>query len=310
MKVLVTGGAGFIGSHIVDALVTGGARVVVLDDLSRGSFENINPKVNFYHGSIIDRQFVDEAIERERPEVVIHHAAQVDVQRSVEAPADDANTNIIGAINILEGSRRYSVRKIVYASSAAVYGDPAYLPIDEAHPLMPLSGYGISKHTVEHYLAAYRALYGLEYTALRYANVYGPRQDALGEGGVVAIFIDRLLKGESPRIFGDGEQTRDFIYSADVAAANLAAINRGDGLVVNISTGKATSVNDLFFMLKDILHSNLDAELCPPRPGDIEHSYLDNKLAVSELGWHPASELRDGLEKTVEFYRQNRERRI
>lgn len=310
MKVLVTGGAGFIGSHIIDALVAGGARVAVLDDLSRGSFANINPKVNFYHGNIIDREFVDETIERERPEVVIHHAAQVDVQRSVEDPADDANINIIGTINILEGSRRCGVRKVVYASSAAVYGDPAYLPIDEAHPLMPLSGYGISKHTVEHYLAAYRSLYGLEYTALRYANVYGPRQDALGEGGVVAIFIDRLLKGEVPKIFGNGEQTRDFIYAADVAAANLAAINRGDGMVVNISTGRATSVNDLFFLLKDILHSNLDAQMCLPRPGDIEHSYLDNKLAVSELGWRPVCELRDGLEKTVEFYRQNRERRI
>jgi len=300
MKVLVTGGAGFIGSHIVDALIARGARTGVLDNLSTGRFENIDPRVNFYHGDLRDEKFVRETLQAERPDYVIHQAAQVDVQTSINAPAADAAVNITGSINLLEACRACGVKKIVYASSAAVYGNPRYLPVDEEHPLQPLSGYGVSKHTVEHYLALYHALYDLDYTVLRYANVYGPRQDASGEGGVVAIFTDRLLRGERPRIFGDGKQTRDFIFVQDVVEANLAALNAGSGGIYNVSTGIPTSVNELFAILRQITGSDIEPEYCPPRPGDIEHSYLDERAAAG-LQWRAARELADGLRSLVEY---------
>lgn len=304
MRVLVTGGAGFIGSHLVEQLLVGGADVAVLDDLSRGSLANLDPRAVLFHGDIREAAFVRETLAQVRPEVVFHHAAQVDVQTSVADPALDAAINTGGAINLLEACRAAGVRKVVYASSAAVYGDPLRLPVDEKHPLNPLSGYGISKHTAEHYLAAYRALYGLQFTALRYANVYGPRQDATGEGGVVAIFVDRLLRGEPPRIFGDGEQTRDFIYAGDVAAANLAALYKGDGQVLNVSTGRAVTVNRLFALLQELTGVYLPAEYFPPRPGDIRDSYLDCTAAQKALGWQAATGLREGLARTVAYYRK------
>jgi UDP-glucose 4-epimerase len=224
LKVMVTGGAGFIGSHVVDMLVSAGYRVSVVDDLSTGRFENINPGVNFYRVKIEGDDF-GRVVERERPDAVIHHAAQVDVARSMNEPLKDAGINVLGSVNLLENCRRYRVGKVIYASSAAVYGSPAYLPVDEGHPVAPQSPYGVSKHTVEHYLRIYQEVYGVRYTVLRYANVFGPRQDASGEGGVVAIFIDCLLKGKRVKIFGDGRQTRDFVYAGDVACANLAALN-------------------------------------------------------------------------------------
>lgn len=304
MRVLVTGGAGFIGSHIVEQLVAGGAIVAVLDDLSRGSLTRLPRAVSLYHGDIRDQEFVQETMERERPRVVFHHAAQVDVQTSLADPARDAAVNITGTIHLLEACRRAGVEKVIYASSAAVYGDPLYLPVDEHHPVRPLSGYGISKHTAEHYLEACRVLYGLDYTVLRYANVYGPRQDATGEGGVVGIFVHRLLQGEAPCIFGDGEQTRDFIYVGDVASANLAAIRRGSGRVINVSTGRATSVNHLVNLLQQVTGSDIKARYCPPRPGDIRHSYLCCELARRELGWRTLTDLSTGLNMTVEWYKR------
>ncbi|MBF7081620.1 SDR family oxidoreductase [Desulfallas sp. Bu1-1] len=304
MRVLVTGGAGFIGSHIVDALVARGARTAVLDNLSTGRFENIDPRVNFYKGDLRDENFVRDTLRAERPDYVIHQAAQIDVQASIDDPATDAAVNITGAINLLEACRACGVKKIIYASSAAVYGNPRYLPVDEEHPLQPLSGYGISKHTVEHYLAVYRALYGLDYTVLRYANVYGPRQDATGEGGVVAIFTDRLLRGERPQIYGDGKQTRDFIFVGDVVEANLAALTRGSGGIYNVSTGMPTSVNELFETLREITGSDVTPEYHPPRPGDIKHSYLDEKAAAAGLNWRAARGLAEGLQETVKFYRK------
>ncbi|AGL03592.1 SDR family oxidoreductase [Desulfoscipio gibsoniae] len=318
MRVLVTGGAGFIGSHIVDALIARGACTAVLDNLSSGRFENIDPRVNFYKGDLRDGKFVREVLQAEKSDYVIHHAAQIDVQTSVDDPATDAAINILGTINLLEACRTCEVKKIVYASSAAVYGNPRYLPVDEEHPVQPLSGYGVSKHTVEHYLVAYQALYGLKYIALRYANVYGPRQDATGEGGVVAIFTDRLLRGRRCRIFGDGRQTRDFIFVGDVARANLAAIDidsaAGSGTarrsggcgIFNISTGIPTSVNELYDTLRQITGSDLEPEYCPPRAGDIEHSYLDEKAAVTGLRWQAKRSLVDGLRDTVDYYRQIR----
>lgn len=301
MRVLVTGGAGFIGSHIVDGLVLAGARVAVLDDLSTGSFENLNPGANFYRGGVEGTELV-EVIERERPEAVFHQAAQVDVQRSLQAPLADAEVNVGGTINLLEACRRSGVKKVIYASSAAVYGDPVYLPVDEEHPVAPLSCYGISKYVPELYLETYRRLYGLNYTVLRYANVYGPRQDARGEGGVAAIFTTKLLRGEPPCIFGDGRQTRDFIYVKDVAAINLAAINRGDGVVLNAATGIPATVNKLFTNLKEITGSRLEAVYGPPRPGDITHSYLDPGKARAATGWRPRYSLAEGLRETVEYY--------
>lgn len=301
MRVLVTGGAGFIGSHVVDRLVCAGAQVAVVDDLSTGRFENLNPGANFYQVGVEATELV-EVIERERPEVVFHQAAQADVQRSLREPLVDVKVNVSGTVNLLEACRCFGVRKVIYASSAAVYGDPAYLPVDEEHPIVPLSCYGASKYVPELYLGIYRHLYGLNYTVLRYANVYGPRQDANGEGGVVAIFTCRLLRGESPCIFGDGEQTRDFIYVKDVAAANLAAVSGGDGMVLNIGTGTSVSINRLFAELKKITGSPVEAIYGSPRPGDITHSYLAAGRAEAAIGWTPHYNLAGGLRETVEYY--------
>jgi UDP-glucose 4-epimerase len=221
----------------------------------------------------------------------------------VENPLLDANINIMGTINLLEACRKYGVQKVVYASSAAVYGNPQYLPIDENHPVKPLSGYGISKHTVEHYLEVYRNLYGLRYTVLRYANVYGIRQDPRGEGGVISIFIDKILNGERFIINGDGEQTRDYIYVEDIARANLAAIDRADGEILNIGTGKSTSLNELVGLFRTITGEPLEVGYGPERPGDIKHSYFRIEKAKSQLAWEPSVTLKEGLSKTYEYYR-------
>lgn len=300
MKVLVTGGAGFIGSHIVDALAGAGAAVSVLDNLSTGRVENLKQSVNFYNGDLLDREFVFRCVQSERPGVIFHQAAQVSAPKSLEDPAGDAGINIVGTLNLLEAARAVGVRKVVYASSAAVYGNPRYLPVDEAHPVDPLSGYGISKHTVERYLAMYGVLYGLDYTVLRYANVYGPRQDARGEGGVVAIFIDRLLRGEQPVIYGDGLQTRDFIHVLDVARANLCAIEKGSGMTLNISTGRPATVNQLFDILKKATGYGGGPLYKPPRPGDIRDSRLDSAVAGRALDWAPQWDLERGLKHTLE----------
>ncbi len=302
MKVLVTGGAGFIGSHIVDALVGTGCTVTVVDDLSTGRLENINPRVNFFRAGVESADLI-EVIAAERPDTVMHQAAQVDVQRSLREPGSDAEANILGVINLLEACRRYGVRKVVYASSAAVYGTPHYLPVDEKHPVKPQSPYGISKFAAEHYLRIYNEIYGIQFTVLRYANVFGPRQDASGEGGVVAIFIKRVMQGEAPPVFGDGEQSRDFIFVKDVAAANLAAIHRGSGRILNIGTGAGTSVNNLFQSIRKITGSQLEPSYYPARPGDIVHSRLTNEKAREELDWSPSFSLEEGLRESVQFYK-------
>ncbi|MFZ5634575.1 MAG: NAD-dependent epimerase/dehydratase family protein [Bacillota bacterium] len=310
MKVLVTGGAGFIGSHIVDALVDGGARAAVLDDLSTGMLENIKKEVNFYHGDLRDREFVFRCLQRERPGVIIHQAAQVSVPKSLADPAEDARVNIVGSLNLLEAARAGGVKKVVYASSAAVYGAPEHLPADERHPVRPISGYGLSKYAVERYLDLYRDLYGLDYTVLRYANVYGPRQDARGEGGVVAVFIDRLLRGEQPVIFGDGRQTRDFVCVSDVVRANLCAIEGGSGMTFNIGTGRPVTVNRLFDILKEVAGCSGSPLYGSPRPGDIRDSWLDCGRAESVLGWTAGVDLEQGLrytfEQTVNLFQHSR----
>lgn len=300
MKVLVTGGAGFIGSHTVDALAAAGARVSVLDNLSTGRIENLKQRVDFYHGDLVEKDFVFHCVEKESPEVIIHLAAQASVPKSLAAPERDAGVNILGSLHILEAARLYGARKVVFASSAAVYGMPRYLPVDEHHPAQPLSGYGLSKHTVERYLDLYRGLYGLDYTVLRYANVYGPRQDALGEGGVVSVFIDRILDGEQPVIHGDGGQTRDFVFVSDVAAASLCAMDRAGGMTLNVGTGCSVTVNALFEIIKKAADYKGPALYGPPRPGDIRDSRMDCKRAARNLGWTAGTGLEQGIKNTLE----------
>lgn len=301
MKVLVTGGAGFIGSHIVDLLLERGNDVIVVDNLSTGQETHLRPEVSFYRADITDGRLAD-IIAKTRPDVVIHQAAQIHVTTSVQDPLHDAKINIIGTLNLLEACRHAGVRKVIYASSAAVYGNPQYLPIDEGHPVMPLSGYGISKHTPEHYLQVYAQLHGLTYTVLRYANVYGIRQDPRGEGGVISIFMEKLLKGEPITVFGDGEQTRDYIYVEDVARANVAALTEGDGQILNIGTGQKTSINELIALFEEVSGKKMEINHAPERPGDIKHSYFDNRRAVQLLNWQPETDLSTGLRKTWEYY--------
>ncbi|MCX6695272.1 MAG: NAD-dependent epimerase/dehydratase family protein, partial [Candidatus Altiarchaeota archaeon] len=258
-KVLVTGGAGFIGSNVVDLLIGKKYDVVVLDNLSTGKRENVNPKAKFIEMDIGDEK-LDSVFRNEKPEYVVHHAAQIDVRKSIADPVFDSKVNIIGSINLLECCRRHGVKKIVYASSGgAVYGEPKYLPAGEDHPIQPLCPYGASKYVVEKYVELYGMNYGIDYTILRYANVYGPRQDPLGEAGVVAIFTGRFMEGKTPVIFGDGEQTRDFVYVKDVALANLMALEKKTNeKVFNIGSGVETSVNKIAQELKKLTNSKVN----------------------------------------------------
>jgi len=301
MEVLVTGGAGFIGSNIVDGLIEEDHKVIVVDNLSSGKEENLNEKAEFYELDIRD-QDLKKVFEENNISHVIHHAAQIDVQHSIKDPLFDAQYNILGTINLLEIVKEYEVEKIIYASSAAVYGEPDYLPVDEEHPIKAMSPYGISKHTPEHYIKMYNELYNLKYTIFRYSNVYGPRQDPKGEGGVVSIFVDKMLAEERPVIFGDGQQTRDFIHVYDIVKANLLALEKGYNILVNISTESRDSVNDLVNYLNEILPYSLEAINEEARKGDILHSSLANGKAKELLGWIPDYDLRAGLEQTVEYY--------
>ncbi|MBI2304561.1 MAG: NAD-dependent epimerase/dehydratase family protein [Chloroflexi bacterium] len=304
MKVLVTGGAGFIGSHMVDALIAQGHEVAVVDDLSTGRRQNLHPQARLYVIDIGDEKLA-EVFERERPKLVYHFAAQVSVRHSMDDPAHDARVNILGSLNVLESCRRHGVDKLVYASSGgAVYGEPEYLPCDEVHPVHPLCPYGVSKLTVEHYLFLYHQWYGLNYVALRLPNVYGPRQDPFGEAGVVAIFSRQMLTGETVVINGNGEQERDFLYVGDVVDASLQAGEKGDGLAVNIGTGTSTSVNQLFQRLKAITGYSRDAVHGPPKAGETFKIYLAAQRASQELGWRPRVGLEEGLRRTVAYFQE------
>lgn len=302
MKVLVTGGAGFIGSHVVDALLQAGIAAAVLDDLSAGRSENLPPEVALYREDIRSAA-CGEILAREKPECVIHHAAQVSVAKSLADPDADASVNIAGTINLLEHCRRRGVRKIIYASSAAVYGDPERLPLTEEAACRPLSPYGVSKSAAEHYLAVYAANYGIRFTVLRYANIYGPRQARDGEGGVITIFTDDLLAGRNLTIYGDGQQTRDFIYVGDAAAANVLALTRGDNAVFNIGSGRSITLNRLAAELGEAAGIRPGIDYRRPRPGDIRHSCLANGKAAAGLGWQPRTDLAEGLRRTVRSFR-------
>jgi UDP-glucose 4-epimerase len=303
MKILVTGGAGFIGSHVVDRYVGLGHPVVVVDDLSTGREANLNPAAAFYRLDIRNPCLM-EVFEKEQPEVVNHHAAQIDVRRSVAQPVFDADINILGALNLLECARQTRVQRVIYSSSGgAAYGEPRSLPCDETHPVDPLSPYGVSKHTVEHYLYLYHVNHGLKSTILRYANVYGPRQDPTGEAGVVAIFISRMLAGQPVTINGDGEQQRDFVYVEDCAHANVLALADPDPIgLYNIGCGQATSINELFALVQALTSYGRLPIHGPAKPGETRRIYLNADKARHALGWTPALNLPAGLQHTLAYF--------
>jgi UDP-glucose 4-epimerase len=299
VKILVTGGAGFIASHVVDAYIADGHEVAIVDDLSTGHRENLHPRARFYEMDIRDPALAD-VFAAERPEIVNHHGAQMSVRVSVDEPLRDASINVIGSLNLFECARQAGVRKVIYISTGgAAYGEPRYLPCDEGHPVDPLCPYGISKHTPEHYLALYERLYHLDYTVLRYPNVYGPRQDPHGEAGVVAIFAGKMLRGEPVVINGTGEQERDFVAIGDIAAANLAALWHGDGEVINLGSGRGTSVNEIFAALAAITGYDQSPLFGPEKSGEVFKIYLTGDKARLLLHWQPTVSLAEGLARTV-----------
>ena len=303
MKILVTGGAGFIASHVADAYVAAGHDVVIVDNLSTGRRSNLNPGARFYELDIRSPELA-EVMERERPDVVNHHAAQIDVRRSVADPVYDAGINIAGSIALLEAARKAEVKKVVYISTGgAVYGEPEHLPCGETHPIKPLCPYGASKHTVEHYLYMYRENFGLSYTILRYPNVYGPRQDPHGEAGVVAIFTERMLRGDPVTINGTGQQERDFVYVGDCVSANLLALDSGDGEVYNLGWAIGTTVNEVFDHLKRETGYPLDPTYGPAKLGETYRIYLDASKIRKELGWEPRVPIDEGMRRTVDYFR-------
>ena len=304
MKVLVTGGAGFIGSHIVDQLLAEGHQVVVVDDLSTGSLDNVNPQASFVRLSVLDGELLG-LFAREKFDAALHLAAQTIVGSSLEHPDIDARVNVLGTLQVLEGCRQHGVERIIFASSAAVYGDVAELPVPEEAPGQPASFYGLSKLTAERYIQMYHALYGLNYLILRYANVYGERQGDRGEGGVVSIFAGCLCRNNRLNIYGDGGQTRDFVYVGDVAAANVAAVTTPQtNRILNISSQTETSVNELASLFAEIAGEAACPAYHPARSGDILRSTLRNREACAALDWQPRIVLREGLERTYKALRR------
>ena len=313
MKALVTGGAGFIGSTLVDRLLAEGHSVDVVDDLSSGRMSNLADARSEHDGRFRFHQIdvrsndVVELITRRQPEVVYHLAAQADVRVSVARPVFDADVNVLGSLQVIEGARAAGARKVVFASSGGtIYGDPpaTALPVDETHPQQPVSPYGVAKKVVGDYLYAFRELHGLEYTALALANVYGPRQDPHGEAGVVAIFTGRLLAGETCTVFGDGSQTRDFVYVDDVVDAFARAATRGDGDLLNIGTGVETSVNRLYSLIAKAAGADRDPVQAPARTGELHRSCLDPTLAGRQLGWKPWTTMAQGSTAVVDWFKQ------
>jgi UDP-glucose 4-epimerase len=304
VKILVTGGAGFIGSHVVDKYIDRGHDVVVVDNLSTGRLSNLNPAAKFYQADIRDAG-LKNIFEEEKPEIVNHHAAQMDVRRSVADPLFDADNNIMGSVNLLECARFFGVKRFIYISSGgAVYGEPKYLPCDESHPISPLCPYGASKHIVEHYLFMYSQIYGLEYIVLRYPNVYGPRQDPRGEAGVIAIFTGKMLANDQPTINGDGEQQRDFAHVLDCAEANIQALETDNvNTIYNIGSGRGTSINEIYDLLKEFTAFQKTAYHGPAKAGETRRIYLDATRARERLGWKPKISLWGGLDQTVSYFR-------
>ena len=307
MKIMVTGGAGFIGSHVVDILIDAGHEVVVVDNLwerGGGRVEHINPKARFYKVDVRDTTLL-EVFEKEQPEVICHLAAQHSVKISVEDPVHDADVNILGLINLLNCATRFKTRKIIFAASGATYGVVDHMPVREETPQRPVSPYGITKMASEHYLRVWKDIYGLDYTLLRYGNVYGPRQDPKGEAGVIAIFAKAILCNEPVRIDWDGEQQKDYVYVSDVARANLLALDRGSGEAFCIATEQGVSVNALYRGLADLIGHEVDIIRAPKRPGDIYLTYFDCSKARQQLGWQAKVSLPEGLRLTVDYFRSH-----
>jgi UDP-glucose 4-epimerase len=303
VKIIVTGGAGFIGSNIVDAYLEYGHEVHIFDDLSTGQAANVNPKATLHQLDIADKESALR-LEQIRPDILCHHAAQMDVRHSVADPAFDARVNIIGFINLLEACKNSGVKKVIFASSGgAVYGEQEVFPAPEEHATRPASPYGVSKRAGELYLSYYHQAFGLPYIALRYANVYGPRQSAKGEAGVVAIFLSLLLTGKTPVINGDGRQTRDYVYVGDVVAANVAALDSPYVGEINIGTGVETDVVAIFQHLRQAIGSDIEAQHGPAKPGEQRRSSIDARRAATIISWRPQMALADGLRRTASYYR-------
>ena len=308
-KVLVTGGAGFIGSHLVNGLLDNGYSVAVVDDLSSGQLRNLDHRATFYHAPINDQR-VKQIIQREGPEIIFHLAAQSSVRQSTLDPVADADSNVLGTIRLLDAAASEGVEKIVFSSTGgAIYGNPDTIPCDEDTPVNPLTPYALSKYVSELYLELFYRTYGLQYTILRYANVYGPGQDPNGEAGVIAIFAGLMLRGRSPNIYGDGLQERDFVYVSDIVEANLAAMYRGDGRIYNISTGEPVTINRIYSLLQESTQFRQEPVYRPRRAGEVLKIALDHSRATRELGWEPKISLEEGLGHSVDYVREASVRR-
>ena len=305
MDVLVTGGAGFIGSHVVDVLIEAGHQVSIVDNLwekGGGRMEHVNPKAQFYKIDIRSHSLT-EVFDKERPKVICHHAAQHSVKISTDDPVHDAKVNILGLLNLLHCAVRYGTQKIIFASSGATYGEVSKIPINENTPQHPKSPYGTTKMASEYYLSFWREMYGLDFTSLRYGNVYGPRQDPTGETGVIAIFARSILLGNPVRIDWDGEQQKDYVYVGDVAYANLLALDRGCNETYCIASGKGISVNSLYRNLVEIIGHDVESIHAPKRSGDIYLSYFDCSKAEKKMGWRAETGLKEGLCFTVDYFK-------
>jgi UDP-glucose 4-epimerase len=304
MNILITGGAGFIASHIADAYVAEGHNVAIVDDLSGGFLQNVNPKAHFYQIDIRSDK-LEDVFRKEKIDVVNHLAAQMDVRRSVADPKFDASVNVIGGLNLFECARKHKVKKIIFSSTGgAIYGEQDYFPADEEHPMRPLSPYGITKLCTEKYLFFYKAVYGIDNVILRYANVYGPRQNPHGEAGVVAIFCSKMLKGEKPLINGDGKQTRDYTYVGDVVRANVLALKHNGSAIYNVGTSIESDVNKLFNELRIHLNPSCPEQHAPAKIGEQQRSVISYKKIERELGWHPTIQLEEGLRLTAEYFKK------
>jgi len=302
MKVIVTGGAGFIGSHLVDRLIKKGHKVIVVDNLSTGKKENLNKKAKLYKIDICSPK-IAEIFKKEKPEVVFHYAAQIDVRKSTENPIEDANINILGALNLLENCKKYKVKKFIFASSVGVYGEPKTLPVKENHPLNPIAPYPVTKVAVEKYLNYYQGR-GLNFVSLRYSNIYGPRQlSEIGEGGAIAIFIKKILNEEKPIIFGSGLQTRDFLYVDDAVEAAILSLKAPTGSIYNVGTNKEITVKALLKLISNILNKKLKPIFQPLRQGEIIDSRIDYSKIKKDLGWKPRHSLEVGLRETIGWFK-------
>ena len=303
MRILVTGGAGFIGGHLADRLAADGNEVTVVDNLSTGFRENVAEAARLVEMDLNDPGLAD-VFDQSKPDVVFHLAAQANVRKSIEDPACDARQNVLGSLNLFECARKTGVKSVVYSSTGGgIYGEPEALPVPEDHPINPLCHYGVSKYTVEKYLELYGRLYGMRYAILRYANVYGPRQNPKGEAGVVAIFSGLLLEGRQPHIFGDGTKTRDYVFVDDVVEANLLALGKADGCIYNVGTGRQITDDQVYEAIRDAVGSDVSAIHDDFHPGEVMRIALDTSRIRAELGWSPQVEFVEGIPRAVEFYR-------